>query len=265
MTTASKWRIGPLTKAPADFKPTETATDQNYLYQLDFTNQILRRSPLHWDSPQPSGFYRLLTPAPELAVEPPATRPRPARRLLPAFMRIAFSTVMLAGLVMLVYPLYRGLRYTLENRLAVFDSRLIEAAEVPAMPTQWGKNQVIIPKIGVRAAILESQSQDILDKQEGVWHQKGDLKTNFVLAGHRFKYLPPNTSTFYNLGQLQSGDVVLLDWYNRRYAYTVQKNFTVSQDQKDVLQDQPAPVLTLYTCNDKNQTERVVIVAVPQD
>ena len=262
------WKVGQLTREPTEFKPTATKTDLNYLYQVDYTAGIAKRSPLHWNSAEPTGYYRLELPQPAVQAPQPSAPAEPVKARQPRrwprwMLKTAFTSAMLAGLVMLAYPLYPAVWYRVERQLAVFDSNLMAAT--PAMTTQWGSNQVIIPKIGVRAAILEGRTQAILDEQEGVWHQKGDLKSNFVLAGHRFKFLPPNTSTFYNLNQLQPGDVILVDWYNRRYAYTVQKNFIVNKNQIEILRDQAAPVLTLYTCSDKDEKERVVITAVPQE
>ena len=266
MKPKTDWRLGPLVPEPAEFKPTATHTDQDYLYQLDFKSGVAKRLPLHWDSVEPSGFFALLLP--EQPIEPPVAaapvKVMPKRRWPRRTLASLCSAAMLAGCFMLVYPFYPAAWQRVERQFTVFDAQLM-AADVPTMPTQWGANQVIIPKIGVRAAILESDSQAILDQKEGVWHQKGDLKTNLVLAGHRFRFLPPNTSTFYNLGQLQPGDVILVDWYNRRYAYTVKQTATVDQKQTEVLRDDGRAHLTLYTCNDEKETQRLVVVADPQE
>lgn len=284
------WQLGRLVAEPDTFNPSTSHAVGWYYFQFDISRGIVKRTPLHWDSAEPSGYFQLLLSPPAPKPEPVRRRRRrvnplahlelvwvmpqvklprprlslPRRRRIPRWVRRSFfSSLVVAGLFLLLYPVYPAIRFNAEKQLAVFDSSLI--ASSPTMPTQWGINQVIIPKIGVRTPILESSTQAILDEKEGVWHQRGTLKSNFVLAGHRFRFLPPNTSTFYNLNQLQPGDVVLIDWYNQRYAYTVQKNFVVKQDQTEILKDQASPLLTLYTCADREETERVVVVAVPQE
>lgn len=295
----SKWQLGSLVGQPRDFLPSLTTADRRYVYKFDLNLGIVKRTPLHWDASEGSSFFQLIvepaSPAgrPEavaeptyiVEAEPEAVEAELLAALVPAeateadFSQLAaaprvhrarrwprlagfsaLATVAAVALFLIIYPLYPGWRYQISQKFGSNHA----AVAAPEFNTEWSANQVIIPKIGVRTPILESGSIDILEKQEGVWHQKGDTKSNFVLAGHRFRYLPPNTSTFYNLGQLQAGDVVLVDWYNQRYAYTVKETKTVSQDDTSVLHGS-GNQLTLYTCNDQKQTERIVVVAEPQN
>jgi sortase A len=125
-------------------------------------------------------------------------------------------------------------------------------------------NRVIIPKIGVDTPILEGSSLDVLNAQEGVWHQTGGQGFgNFVLAGHRFKYLPPNTSTLYSLDKLEPGDTIAVDWAGQRTIYQVEKLKTIGADDVSILNPTLTPKLTIYTCTDKKQTQRTVAIAVP--
>jgi LPXTG-site transpeptidase (sortase) family protein len=76
--------------------------------------------------------------------------------------------------------------------------------------------------------------------------------------------LPPNTSTFYNLAKLSPGDAILVDRFNKRYIYTVKQVITVPETQNQVLSDTGTHLLTLYTCSDKAETERIVVTAEPE-
>jgi LPXTG-site transpeptidase (sortase) family protein len=102
----------------------------------------------------------------------------------------------------------------------------------------------------------------VLNTQDGVWHETGTLQNgNFVLAGHRFKYLPPNTSTLYNLKELTVGDTIIVDWYKTRYIYVVDKTETVRSTDTAVLNQTGGPRLTIYTCANAAQTWRTVVLA----
>jgi LPXTG-site transpeptidase (sortase) family protein len=168
------------------------------------------------------------------------------------------SMVATAAAFLIVYPLYPQIQYNVSQTIGSVQSANNALAQSPVATA----NELRIPKIGVRTPVLESDSLDILNKKEGVWHQSGTLNAdNFVLAGHRWKYLPPNTSTFYNLNKLVAGDTIVIDWFQRRYIYTVKQVLTVSQDRTDLIQPTAEPRVTLYTCNDKKESERIVVIA----
>jgi LPXTG-site transpeptidase (sortase) family protein len=175
----------------------------------------------------------------------------------------AASVVATMAAFVAVYPMYPQITYTVGQTFG--PAPAATASAVAESPVAAG-NEVRIPKIGVRTAILESDSLDILNKKEGVWHQSGTLGVdNFVLAGHRWKYLPPNTSTLYHLGKLQEGDTIVVDWFKKRYIYTVKQVLTAREERTDLIQPTAKPRLTIYTCNDKQETERIVVIAEPEE
>ncbi len=170
----------------------------------------------------------------------------------------AASMVATAAAFLIIYPLYPQIQYSVSQTIGATQNASNALAQSPVATG----NELRIPKIGVRTPVLESDSLEILNKKEGVWHQAGTLGVdNFVLAGHRWKYLPPNTSTFYNLDKLASGDTIVIDWFQKRYIYTVKQVLTVSQDRTDLIQPTSQARVTLYTCNDKKETERIVVIA----
>jgi LPXTG-site transpeptidase (sortase) family protein len=136
------------------------------------------------------------------------------------------------------------------------------AAERPPGPGNW----LLIPEIGVITPIVEGQDIGVLDRQTGVWHQTGRPgQGNLVIAGHRFKYLPPNQTTFYNLDRLEPGDNIALWWSGQHRVYRVVRSFTVGRDATEILNPTSTQQLTLYTCTDLAASRRLVVIARPND
>ena len=81
-------------------------------------------------------------------------------------------------------------------------------------------------------------------------------------AGHRWRYLPPNSSTLYNLGHLVSGNQIVVNWYSRRYVYAVQSVQTVPATHTTILTKQVRGRIYIYTCQDWLMTERILVTGV---
>lgn len=135
-----------------------------------------------------------------------------------------------------------------------------QLAEVPPVPIE---NKLVIPKIGVDAAILEGDSEAVLDK--GIWRRPvgstPDKGSNTVLTAHRFKYLSgPNT--FYNLDKLALGDTFDVIWSGVTRTYKVSAIHTVTPKQTEIENATDEPIVTLYTCTPLwTSTKRLVVVA----
>jgi LPXTG-site transpeptidase (sortase) family protein len=274
---------------PSRFTPKKVWTDADYVYHYDPERRICKRSPLHSRVLTGSMFFlvdqvKLLRtpasespPAPAMAVAAPLLRsPFPlAVRLLMAGL---WGVCIIAALVF-VYPMWPAVTYEI-NQLhpsaasaiatvtpaAAPQSSAHEGSAAPAAASvvPGTANRLIVPSIGVNTAIVEGSSLNVLDHTEGVWHQTGSVTHgNLVLAGHRFKYLPPNTSTLYSLNKLQVGDSIILDWLGKRLVYHVTQMEVVSANDVTILNPTASPRLTLYSCNDILMTKRVVAIAVP--
>lgn len=115
-------------------------------------------------------------------------------------------------------------------------------------------NWLIIPSIGVDTKILESPSLSILDREEGVWHdplsKNPNEPGNMVIAGHRFQYLPPNTTTLYHLDKLTTDEQITVVWQGKEYVYDV---YSVDEVEPDALYIKESVgdfvELTVYTCS----------------
>lgn len=252
--TVARLKLGQLLPTPSQFQPNRTIVGRRYLYQIDDGRQICRRLPKHWDDDTPSGYYRV----DDAPIKPRWRINHTLRTLKHAVAIPTLAAGLVAGLLLVAYPLLPGIKYQVQKQVAGYSNTKAVAAADPA------HNRLIIPKIGVDTTILEGPSLAILNKYDGVWHQTGPITDNFVVAGHRFKYLPPNTSTFYNLGEIQVGDTILVDWYGTRHVYTVTQTETVDQHDTAILKPTGTSEVTIYTCYDKRQTQRIVVIAKPQ-
>lgn len=122
-----------------------------------------------------------------------------------------------------------------------------------------GQNVLYIPKIGLEVPFFVGDERVM---EEGAWHrypERGDPETggNFILSAHRFimKWTPTATmdsSPFYNVGKLNEGDEILVDYNGKRYTYVIAKKYAVKPTDieiedpvKDRIKDAK---LTLYSC-----------------
>ena len=128
-------------------------------------------------------------------------------------------------------------------------------------------NRLIIPKIGVNAPIVESESEKF-GLSQGAWHlpdsSSPDRGGNTVITGHRFKYLPPNNVTFYSFDKLGEGDFVSVIWNKEEYDYYIVETKIVPATEVSILEASNEAKLTLFTCHPIYSTEkRLVVVAEP--
>jgi sortase A len=86
-----------------------------------------------------------------------------------------------------------------------------------------------------------------------------------VIAGHRWKYLPPNNTTFYLLDKVKIGDTLSVTWQNKKYVYIVKDIKIVDSNDTTLLQPTKTPTLTVYTCTPIYSTKhRLVLIAEPE-
>lgn len=131
---------------------------------------------------------------------------------------------------------------------------------------RFAPHRLVIAKIGVDVPIVEGLDKRALNY--GAWHlpdsaQPADLG-NMVISGHRFKYLPPNNTTFYNLDKLAEGDKLAIIWDKDTYYYKVTERKIVTPEQIEIVAPTADRRLTIYTCHPLwSQRERLVVVAKP--
>jgi sortase A len=164
-------------------------------------------------------------------------------------------------------PVYPWLRHISESeQLPHTPSEQLRAAHASVLEGNASGNTIIIPKINVRAAIVEAPDERGLER--GAWRMPDTARPgevgNAVITAHRFKYLPPNNKTFYNLNKLTPGDVIAVVWEGERLLYEVSEVKVVDESEVSILEQDTGEQLTLFTCHPLFSTkERFVVIAKP--
>jgi LPXTG-site transpeptidase (sortase) family protein len=260
---------------PSQFHPTRVWTEKEYIYRYDVKRAICKRSPIDPNALTGTMFFTVSLQATTVPLPRRRRKPRTVYRLTLAGLWV----VLIAAALLFIYPLWPAAVYRWQQLHPASGINLATATLPVEAKTTTGSsptssaaadqipvtdNRVIIPAIGVDTPIVEGPNLSVLNKTEGVWHQTGSVNHgNFVLAGHRFRYLPPNTSTLYNLNKLDVGDLIAIDWLGKRTVYQVTQMEVVPQSDVAILNPTVQPRLTLYSCNDIRQTQRVVAIATP--
>jgi sortase (surface protein transpeptidase) len=153
---------------------------------------------------------------------------------------------------------------TLKKDIKNIDASEVEDKDsftIPAFDQSLPKeNKILISIIGVNSDIVENDNADE-GLKKGIWivPNFGTPESNnlpIIIAAHRFGYIEwtkefRETSSFYNLPKLKSGDRVQIIWNQRSYEYEVYK----SEDSTQIT-DYNADLI-LYTCRMYNSPVRV--------
>ena len=136
----------------------------------------------------------------------------------------------------------------------------------PFDPRLPSTNRLFIPSIGVTTGIQEATLTNYEDAlKKGVWRVSDfgapDVqKEPIILAAHRFGYLAWTDSyrhknSFYNLPKVEVGDMVEIDWSQRKYLYEV---YATSKGVQ--ILDYSADLI-LYTCETLTGENKVFVYA----
>ncbi len=155
-----------------------------------------------------------------------------------------------------------NLSQTEANSLST-DFQIKRSDYTPPVNTKLPKtNRLVIKALGVNTIIEEAP----LEKYEtalrkGVWRVSDFGAPNVnkmptILAAHRFGYLAWSNlyrrqNSFYNLPKLKVGEIVEIDWMQRKYQYEV-----YAESKGTEITDYTADLI-LYTCVDLSGPERV--------
>lgn len=137
-------------------------------------------------------------------------------------------------------------------------------ASAPSSRATYPSNRLIIPRMGVDADVIESDSPQALRK--GLWHIPGSAfpgeNGNIVISAHRWLHKPPSPKTFYLIDKLEVNDPIYYDFGPSRYEYRVNETFVASPEDVHILK-QDENKLTLFTCTPLYSTkQRYVVTAV---
>ena len=114
-----------------------------------------------------------------------------------------------------------------------------------------------IPKLNVSYPILENSSEQLL--KISVCRFSGPFPNrigNLCIAGHNYK----NNLMFSNLYKLNINDSIFItDLNNTKLEYMVYDKFKVKENNLECIKNTDNIQVTLITCNDINNSERIVI------
>lgn len=116
-----------------------------------------------------------------------------------------------------------------------------------------------IPKISISYPIIKDSNAELL--KISVCRFAGPMPNkvgNLCIAGHNYK----NSSMFSKLHKLNIGDSIFItDLNNVKIEYIVYDKFKVKQNNLNCTNSSNNVEVTLITCNDNNNKERVVVKA----
>ncbi len=118
--------------------------------------------------------------------------------------------------------------------------------------------------VKISGNISEGVTSEAMER--GFWHfptsSLPGKKGNVVIIGHRFKYIPPATNTFFNLDKAQIGDQVKINVGGETYTYVITDTSIAEPNDVSVIQQTDDYRLTLITCTPLwTSEERLVITA----
>jgi sortase A len=123
-------------------------------------------------------------------------------------------------------------------------------------------DRLIIPKIGVDMPIFAGDSVGLLLK--GGWLFPGTARPgqpgNSVIFGHRFRFLPPITNTFYSLDKVVVGDTFTVSWKGEVFNYRIKLIKIIEPTDFSVLQQGTESEMTLITCTPLWTTKQRLVV-----
>ena len=116
-----------------------------------------------------------------------------------------------------------------------------------------------IPKLDISYPILSDSNDDLL--KISVCRFSGPLPNrigNLCIAGHNYN----NNLMFSKLNKLAIGDYIYVtDLNNTRLEYVVYNKFKVKENNLNCTENTKNIEITLITCNDNNNSERIVVKA----
>jgi sortase A len=146
---------------------------------------------------------------------------------------------------------------SLRDKQVVLDRKILEELNM----------ELVINDIHVDGYIFQGETSETMD--EGFWHfplsaYPGN-KGNAVIIGHRFKYLPPNPNTFYNLDKLTVGDEITIKHDEGEYTYIVVDTHIAEANDTSVLEETDDYRLTLITCTPLWTSEKRLVITAKLD
>jgi sortase A len=177
-------------------------------------------------------------------MNPTARYPRKFAGITRILLRWASSAFVLAGVIAVGYA---GYVVVYSHAYQTIELRKFERNPPLAEPHFLNLGEVIgeiqIPRLGVKAVIVQGDAPEFLDRAVGHIPQTalpGEWG-NVALAGHRDRLFRP-------LRQIHQGDTIVLETVRGSFIYEVESTFVVPSTEVRVLRSSSPNELTLITC-----------------
>lgn len=123
---------------------------------------------------------------------------------------------------------------------------------------KWPPTVIMIPKIGVKAVVVEGVTPEDLRRGPGHYPETAwpGEPGNVGIAGHRTTY----GAWFRHLDKLVPGDAIYLKCEERLYHYRVEKVWVTNPYDWSVVEPTPYPALTLTACEPPYRAIRRLVV-----
>ena len=153
-----------------------------------------------------------------------------------AFVLVGVMAVSYAGYTVLYSQAYQAIELRkLERNPPLAEPHLLNLGDVIG--------EIQIPRLGVKAVIVQGDAPELLDRAVGHIPQTalpGEWG-NVALAGHRDRLFRP-------IRQVHQGDTILLETAIGSFTYQVESTFVVPSSEVGVLRSSSTNELTLITC-----------------
>lgn len=190
--------------------------------------------------------------------------------------RVVFGRIALAlGLLLLLLPLVRwGVAYYWQQQAlqqVVIEAKFVDdpdeiksarrAARLDDSEQEYKvrePDQIEIPKIKLRAALLPGVTPEKLKRGPGLYPQSAaPSEGNVSIAAHRGVY----GAWFRHIDELEPGDEILLYLNGIQYKYSVREQFITHDRDWSVIESSGKAELTLTTCLFGTSSKRLVVKA----
>ncbi len=152
------------------------------------------------------------------------------------FLLVGVVAVAYASVVVLYGEVYQAIElHKFEHTAPTAEPRLLNSGDVIG--------EIQIPRLGVKAVVVQGDASELLDRAVGHLPQTplpGEWG-NVALAGHRDRLFRP-------LRGIRPGDTIIIATSTGPFQYEVQSTFVVPASEVSVLRSSDARELTLITC-----------------
>jgi sortase A len=156
--------------------------------------------------------------------------------------------------------------YALTNSIESMDGTASSSASISPTPDPnlpHIRNRLLISKAKVDMPLFAGSDVRVLSKGGWIFPNTStpDQGGNTVIFGHRVRYLPPVSNTFYSLDAVNVGDTFVLTWNGVAYQYRVITTKVIEPTDLSVLAQDHRSLVTIITCTPLFSTsQRLVVV-----